>query len=71
LPAASVSLSFVVLITRLAATTPNPRCFTTIALVGTPIAVVLTGMLEFIILNGTDAFPVLAIAIAPFAQPFS
>jgi hypothetical protein len=34
--------------------------------VGTPITVVLTGMLEFIILNGTDAFPVLAIAIAPF-----
>ena len=40
---------------------------------GTPIAVVLTGILEFIILNGTDAFPVLAIAIAPLrsAQPFS
>jgi uncharacterized membrane protein YccC len=66
-PAASVSLSFVVLITGLGATTPNPRGFTAIALVGTPIAVVLTGMLEFIILNGTDAFPVLAIAIAPFA----
>jgi uncharacterized membrane protein YccC len=63
--AASVSLSFVVLITGLA-TTPNPRGFTAIALVGTPIAAVLTGMLEFIILNGTDAFPVLAIAIAPF-----
>ena len=62
----SVSLSFVVLITGLGATTPNPRGFTAIALVGTPIAVVLTGMLEFIILNGTDAFPVLAIAVAPF-----
>jgi uncharacterized membrane protein YccC len=65
-PAASVSLSFVTLITGLGATTPNPRGFTAIALAGTPIAVVLTGLLEFIILNGADAFPVLAIAMAPF-----
>jgi hypothetical protein len=36
--------------------------------VGTPIAAVLTGILEFIILNGTDAFPMLAIAIAPFTS---
>jgi uncharacterized membrane protein YccC len=65
-PAASVSLSFVTLITGLGATTPNPRAFTAIALVGTPIAVVLTGILEFIVLNGGDAFPLLAIALAPF-----
>jgi uncharacterized membrane protein YccC len=36
------------------------------ALVGAPIAAVLTGILEFIILNGADAFPLLAIAMAPF-----
>jgi uncharacterized membrane protein YccC len=65
-PAASVSLSFVALITGLGATTPNPRGFTAITLIGTPIAAVLTGILEFIILNGADAFPVLAIAMAPF-----
>jgi uncharacterized membrane protein YccC len=65
-PAASVSLSFVALIIGLGATTPNTRCFTTITLVGTPIAAVLTGILEFIILNGADAFPLLAIAMAPF-----
>jgi uncharacterized membrane protein YccC len=65
-PAASVSLSFVALITGLGATTPNARGFTAITLVGTPIAVVLTGILEFIILNGADAFPLLAIAMAPF-----
>jgi uncharacterized membrane protein YccC len=34
--------------------------------VGTPIAAALTGILEFIILNGADAFPLLAIATAPF-----
>jgi uncharacterized membrane protein YccC len=65
-PAASVSLSFVTLITGLGATTPNPRRFTVIALIGTPIAAVLTGILEFFILNGADAFPLLAIALAPF-----
>jgi uncharacterized membrane protein YccC len=65
-PAASVSLSVVPLIAGLGATTPNPRRFTKIGLVATPIAVVLTGILEFIILNGADAFPLLAIAMAPF-----
>jgi len=59
-------LSFVVLIAALGATTPNPRSFTVMALVGTPIAAALTGILEFIILNGADAFPLLAIATAPF-----
>src|SRR5215470_6309065 len=65
-PAASVSLSFVALIIGLGATTPSARGFTAITLVGTPIAAVLTGILEFIILNGADAFPLLAIAMAPF-----
>src|SRR5262245_56452471 len=65
-PAASVSLSLVALITGLGATLPNPRDFTVITLIGTPIAAVLTGILEFIILNGADAFPLLAIAMAPF-----
>ena len=66
-PGASVSLSFVALIAALGATTPNPRGFTAIALVGAPIAAVLAGILEFIILNGADAFPLLAVALAPFA----
>jgi uncharacterized membrane protein YccC len=65
-PAASVSLSFVALIAALGATTPKPRSFTAIALIGAPIAIVLTGILEFVILDGADAFPLLAIALAPF-----
>jgi hypothetical protein len=56
----------VALIAALGATTPNPRGFTALALVGTPIAAVLAGILEFIILNGADAFPLLAIGLAPF-----
>jgi hypothetical protein len=45
---------------------PKPRRFTAIALVGTPIAAVLTGLLEFSVLNGADAFPLLVIGLAPF-----
>jgi uncharacterized membrane protein YccC len=65
-PAASVSLSLVAVLTGLGAITPNPRGFTTIAFVGAPIATVLAGILEFIILDGTNEFPLLAIALAPF-----
>jgi uncharacterized membrane protein YccC len=64
--AASASLYLVAAVAALGATTPNPRGFTTIALIGTPIAVVLAGILEFIVLDGTDVFFVLAIALAPF-----
>jgi uncharacterized membrane protein YccC len=65
-PAASASLSVVALLTGLGATTPNPRGFTVGTLVNAPIAALMTGILEFIILNGADAFPVLAIGMAPF-----
>jgi uncharacterized membrane protein YccC len=65
-PSASVSLSFVALIGALGTTTPNPRGFTALGLVGAPIAAVLAGILEFIILGGADAFPLLAIGLAPF-----
>jgi uncharacterized membrane protein YccC len=65
-PAASVSLSLVALIIGLGAITPNPRGFTAITLIAMPIAATLTGILEFVILNGADAFPLLAIAMAPF-----
>jgi uncharacterized membrane protein YccC len=64
-PAASTSLSFVALIAALGATTPNPRGFTVLALVAAPITTVLTGVLEFVILDGADAFPLLAIGLGP------
>jgi uncharacterized membrane protein YccC len=64
--AASASLYLVATVAALGVITPNPRGFTTIALIGAPIAVVLAGILEFIVLDGADAFPALAIALAPF-----
>jgi hypothetical protein len=63
---ADVSLAIVAVVTALGATTPNPRFFTTVALVAIPIAVVLAGLLEFVILDGVSDFPLLAIALAPF-----
>jgi hypothetical protein len=56
----------VALIAGLGTITPNPRGFTALGLVGAPMAAFLAGILEFIILNGADAFPLLAIGLAPF-----
>jgi uncharacterized membrane protein YccC len=65
-PQADVSLSLVAIVTGLGAITPRPRGFTIIALLAAPIAAVLVGALEFLILDGADEFPLLAIALAPF-----
>ncbi|QIG99508.2 FUSC family protein [Bradyrhizobium sp. 6(2017)] len=61
-----VSLSFVAIIIGLRATTPDPRAFTTIAVVVAPLASLMAGILEFVVLDGATAFPLLAIALAPF-----
>ena len=64
--ATSASLSSLAQFAALGAITPNPRGFSVIALVGAPIAAVMAGVLEFIVLDGADGFLVLAIALAPF-----
>jgi uncharacterized membrane protein YccC len=60
------SLSFVAIIIGLRATTPDPRALTMIAAVASPIASVMAGILEFVVLDGATAFPLLAMALAPF-----
>jgi uncharacterized membrane protein YccC len=65
-PATSVPLSIVALVIGLGAVTPNPRGFTTIALIASPIAIALVGLFEFLILDGVSDFPLLAIGLAPF-----
>ena len=45
---------------------PDPRAFTTIAVVAAPIVCLMAGILEFVVLDGATAFPVLAISLAPF-----
>jgi uncharacterized membrane protein YccC len=65
-PAAEVSLSLVALAIALGAVTPNPQGFTVAAFIAAPIAAVLAGTLEFLILDGVTEFPLLALALAPF-----
>jgi uncharacterized membrane protein YccC len=65
-PNASSALSLVAVTLGLGATAPAPRVFTTLGFVGAPIAVALTGILEFFVLNGVSDFPLLAIGLAPF-----
>jgi uncharacterized membrane protein YccC len=61
-----VALSFVAIIIGRGATMPDPRAFTTMAVVGAPIAALMTGILEFVVLDGSTAFPLLAVSLAPF-----
>jgi uncharacterized membrane protein YccC len=65
-PAAAGSLSLVAIVIGLGAITPNPKGFTISAFIATPIAVVLAGTLEFLVLDGVNEFALLALALAPF-----
>jgi uncharacterized membrane protein YccC len=65
-PSAEVSLSLVALVIGLGAVSPNPEGFTVAAFIAAPIAAVLAGTLEFLILDGLTEFPLLALALAPF-----
>lgn len=65
-PSADASLSLVAVVIGLGATAPNPRGFTVMALIAVPMAAVLAGVLEFLILDGVTEFPLLALALAPF-----
>jgi uncharacterized membrane protein YccC len=67
-PAASVPLSLVGVVIGLGAVTPNPLATTTLALIMAPIAGVLAGILEFVILDGVTDFALLAIGLAPLVM---
>src|SRR6202166_5171595 len=64
-PFASLALALVGLTIAFSANTPNPRAFAAEALIAMPIAVLLAGVTEFLILDGVDQFPLLAIGMAP------
>jgi len=65
-PSTEMSLSLVALVIGLGAVSPNPQVFTVAAFIAAPIAAVLAGTLEFLILDGVTEFPLLALALAPF-----
>ncbi|GEP59727.1 FUSC family protein [Reyranella soli] len=65
-PAAEVCLVQLTAFVGLGVLTPNPRAFSVVALIGSPIGAVLAGVLDFVILDGVTDFPQLALALAPF-----
>jgi uncharacterized membrane protein YccC len=64
-PTTEVCLSLVAVIIGLGSTAPDPRMFTAIAFVATPIACLLAGILKYLVFNGVSEFPLLAIGLAP------
>jgi uncharacterized membrane protein YccC len=64
-PFASFGLAFVGTLVAFSALRPSPRMFVAATIVGMPIAALLAGVTEFLILNGVDQFPLLAIGMAP------
>ena len=64
-PLASQAVSLVGVFIALSANTPNPRAFAASAVIAMPIAALLAGVTEFVILDGVDQFPLLAIGMAP------
>jgi fusaric acid resistance family protein len=66
-PLTDVALTQVAVLIGLGATTPNPRGFTVLGLIVTPIAAMLAGVLEFVVL-GVTQFPLLAMGLAPFVM---
>src|SRR5712672_629018 len=64
-PFASLGLALVGLTIAFSANTPNPQAFAASAVIAMPIAALLAGVTEFVILDGVDQFPLLAIGMAP------
>jgi uncharacterized membrane protein YccC len=64
-PFASLAVALVGLTMAFSANTPDPRAFAASAVIAIPIAALLAGLTEFLILDGVDQFPLLAIGMAP------
>ena len=65
-PSTSVSLAFVGILIGLSSMSPNQNAATLLALVAVPVGCILAGTLEFLVLDGVTAFPLLAIGLLPF-----
>jgi uncharacterized membrane protein YccC len=64
-PFASYGLALTGVFLALSATAPSPRKFAAAAILAIPIAALLAGVTEYLILDGVDQFPLLAIGMAP------
>ena len=65
-PTTEVSLALIAVLIGLGATAPDSKKFTLFACVAAPVAVVLSFMLEFLVLDGVNEFALLALGLAPF-----
>lgn len=64
-PFASQAVNWVGVFIAFSAINPNPAAFAASAVIAMPIAGLLAGVTEFLILDGVDLFPLLAIGMAP------
>jgi uncharacterized membrane protein YccC len=64
-PLASYGVALVGTFVAFSAVAPSPRMFMASAVIAIPIAALLAGVTEFLILNGVDQFALLAIGMAP------
>jgi uncharacterized membrane protein YccC len=64
-PMTSVALMFLAVLGGLSSTMPRPLPFAKSAIIMLPLASVLAGITLFLVLDGADAFPLLAIGMAP------
>ncbi len=64
-PFASLGLALVGVTIALSANNPNPPAFAGGAVIAMGLAALLAGVTEFLILDGVDEFPLLAIGVAP------
>lgn len=65
-PATEASLTLLAVLISLLAFVPDARSYMRMAVIACPVSCVLAGILEFVVLDGVSAFPLLAIALAPF-----
>lgn len=65
-PATSVSLAFVGILIGLSAISPDQAAASILMLVAVPVGCLLAGFLEFVVLDGVTAFPLLALGLLPF-----
>jgi uncharacterized membrane protein YccC len=64
-PESSLAWSFVGIVICLSANAPDPRIVGRAALVAMPVSVALAGITLFVILDGSDAFPLLCAGLSP------
>ena len=64
-PMTSQAFTQLAVLAALGATQPNAKSFASGALIAMPVIIALSGITEFLILDGVDSFPLLALGMAP------